>query len=59
MDVNAKSAEPVEMTKEEAMEKGYQALANDPEFQQENRRKKVMRGVIRRRSAINLRWPNG
>jgi hypothetical protein len=44
--------------KEQAMEAGYAALAADPEFQQEQARRKVMRGVIRRRSAIKLRWPD-
>lgn len=42
---------------EAKLDEGYAALAADPEYQQEQKRRKVMRGIIRRRSAIKLRWP--
>lgn len=42
----------------EKLEAGYAELAKDPEYLEEQRRRKIMRGVIRRGKAIKMRWPD-
>lgn len=51
-------AEPVKSAKDDKLDAGYRELAKDPEYQEVQRRRKVMRGVFRRRNAIKLRWPD-
>lgn len=57
-ELEVKDAENTMSEADQKLDDGYRQLANDPEYQGEQRRRKVMRGVIRRRSALKLRWPD-
>lgn len=56
-EIEHNESEPASET-DRQLDEGYRQLANDPEYQGEQKRRKVMRGVIRRRSALKLRWPD-
>lgn len=57
-ELEGKDAENITSEADQKLDDGYRQLANDPEYQREQRHRKVMRGVIRRRSALKLRWPD-
>jgi hypothetical protein len=57
-DFEQKDAENIMSEADQKLDEGYRQLANDPEYQADQRHRKVMRGVIRRRSALKLRWPD-
>ena len=53
---NDSNISTADIEKEKAMEAGYAALAADPEFQQEQTRRKAMRGLIQRRNTAKTDW---